>query len=249
MHVYIVAIIISVTLIAILFFALRSTVKRIDYNTKKYFVDKLQDYDYLIDEKKKLLEELDKKIEENKKVLSNEIKEQKQINDIDKNEYRKTTKLPKYQDEDLFKNYKNIKDKFSFNKEEIIDNFIENISISESNDYDILTSIRKKFSSKKIYELIKLRNKDQIECINKLLSKTELEYVKNIINVDRFKISNFIIKIDTLIEKNDPVIYIFTGEKDENFDHILPNIKTKYDHSINEGIKISYKGKLYDYSL
>ena len=70
MHIYIVAIIISLVLMAILFFALRSTVKRIDYNTKKYFIEKLQDYDYLIDEKQKLLDELNKKIEENKKIFN-----------------------------------------------------------------------------------------------------------------------------------------------------------------------------------
>ena len=57
MPIYIVAVIISLILIAILFFALRSTVKRIDYNTKKYFIDKLQDYDYLIDEMKTLFVE------------------------------------------------------------------------------------------------------------------------------------------------------------------------------------------------
>ena len=67
MQIYIVAVLISLLLIAILFFALRSTVKRIDYNTKKYFVDKLQDYDYLIEEKKKKIDELNNEIEQNKK--------------------------------------------------------------------------------------------------------------------------------------------------------------------------------------
>ena len=249
MHIYIVAIIISVTLIAILFFALRSTVKRIDYNTKKYFVDKLQDYDYLIDEKKKILDELNKKIEENKKILSNEIIEQKQVVNVEKNEYRKSVKLPKFIDEDLFKNYKNIKEKFSFDKEEIINNFIKDISLSKGNDYETLVNIRKKFTSDKIYEIIKLRVKDQLEKIYKTLTKKELEFVEKIINKEKFKISDFITKLDTLIEKNDPVIYIYTGEEDDNFDHISPNIKTEYDENINEGIKISYKGVLHDYSL
>ena len=67
MQIYIVAVLISLLLIAILFFALRSTVKRIDYNTKKYFVDKLQDYDYLIEEKKKKIDELNNEIEQNQK--------------------------------------------------------------------------------------------------------------------------------------------------------------------------------------
>lgn len=249
MQVYIVAIIISITLIAILFFALRSTVKRIDYNTKKYFVDKLQDYDYLIDEKKKIIDELNEKIEENKKILSNEIVEQKAIINVEANEYHESARLPKYKDEDIFKNYKNIKNKFSFDKEEIIKQFIKGISESKKDDYNILVSIRNKFTSDKIYEIIKLRTKEQVDYIHKTLSKKELEFVDKIINKEKFKISNFIIKLDTLIEKNDPVIYIYTGEQKDNYDHISPNIKTKYDESINEGIKISYMGVLYDYSL
>ena len=72
MQIYVVAVLVSLILIAILFFALRSTVKRIDYNTKKYFVDKLQDYDYLIEEKQQILDKLNEEIEKNKKIINEE---------------------------------------------------------------------------------------------------------------------------------------------------------------------------------
>ena len=88
MHQYIVAIIISVILLSILFFALRSTVKRIDSNTKKYFIDKLQDYDYLIEEKQQILDKLNKEIEENKnKISKNPNEEVKVIKEKQHNNY------------------------------------------------------------------------------------------------------------------------------------------------------------------
>ena len=246
---YIVAVIIAVTLIAILFFALRSTVKRIDYNTKKYFIDKLQDYDYLIEEKKKIIDELNKKIEDNKKVISKEEKDTKKSVDIEKNSYQNNSKIPKYRDEDLFKKYKDIKNKFSFNKENLIRKFLVDVVKQEDNNYEALVKIRKKFTNNIIYEIIKLRSNEQLNYVIKLLTKDEFMVIEKYIEKNRFKINTFITKIETLIEKNDPAVYIYTGQKNESFNHISPLIKTKYDNRINEGIKINYKGNLYDYSL
>lgn len=249
MYVYIVAVIISITLIAILFFALRSTVKRIDYNTKKYFIDKLQDYDYLIEEKKKILEELDLKIKNNKEVLSKEREESTKDQNVEKIKNETRMKIPKYSDEDLFKKYKYIKNKFSFSKEKLIKKFLRELKPTTTIDYDILKKIRKKISNDRVYEIIKLRMKDQINYIFNLLTEEEINYVKKYLDFKNFKINIFLTKIDTLIDKNDPIIYIYTGERFENFNYISPNICTKYDETINEGIKIGYKGILYDYSL
>lgn len=248
-YIYIVAIIISLILAAILFFALRSTVKRIDYNTKKYFIDKLQDYDYLIEEKKKILDELNGKIEKNKKILTEEAKNNKQNVSAEQFEYYEDLEVPKYMDENLFKKYKNIKDRFSFDKENLIIDFINSIKIDENSDYSILVEIRNKFTKGKIYEIMKLRRDEQKEYIYNFFSAEELDVLEKYIDVGNIKINSLIIKLDTLIEKNDPTIYVYIGEKDKSYNHISPLIKTKYDEDINEGIKINYKGILYDYSL
>ena len=64
-----------------------------------------------------------------------------------------------------------------------------------------------------------------------------------------FKVKKLISNLDTFIQKNDPVVYVYTGDKNVNYDDINSSIKTVYDKNINEGIKIHYKGVLYDYSL
>lgn len=248
MEMYIVAVIVGLILIAILFFALRSTVKRIDYNTKKYFLDKLQDYDYLIDEKKKVLNELNERIEKNKKNLSEESKDDK-INVITKwTDYYEDLDIPRYMDENLFKKYKNIKNKFSFNKERLLMDFINDIKIEDNFEYNVLLSIREKFTKSKIYEIMKLSKKEQQICVHNLL-KEEVEIIKKYIDLENIKINNLIIKLDTLIEKKDPNVYVYIGEKNKNYNYISPLIKTKYDENINEGLKINYKGIIYDYSL
>jgi len=242
--------VVSLSLIAILFFALRSTVKRIDYNTRRYFVDKLQDYDYLKEEKKQILNKLNEQIEENKRVLNQESKEEEIVIKKENNKYYDDSIIPKYMDEDLFKKYKDIKSKFSFDNETLIRNLVNDIEKnSENNDYEILVNIRKKFTNKKIYEILKLRKNEQMKYVYNFLIEEEIKVLNKYINEKNFKINNFVTKLDTLIEKNDPIIYIYVGEKNKNYDYISNLVKTKFDDSINEGIKINYKGVIYDYSL
>ena len=250
MHIYVVAIIISLVLMAILFFALRSTVKRIDYNTKKYFIEKLQDYDYLINEKQKKLDELNEKIDENKKILNENANNDNIEKNVEKFEHYENLDSPKYMDENLFKKYKEIKQKFSFNKVRIISEFIsDKVNDSYNSDYNILLNIRQKLTKRKIYEIMTLRKNEQIKYMYNFFSDEEINVIKKFISFENLKVSNIIIELETLIEKNNPVIYVYTGDKNETYSDISPLIKTKYDETINEGIKIKYKGILYDYSI
>lgn len=246
--IYIVAFIVAALLVVILFFALRSTVKRIDYNTKKYFVDKLQDYDYLIEEKQQILNKLNKEIEENKKNLIKMPEEEVKIVKHQRNNYQNLS-TPKYIDQELFKKYKHIKEKFSFNYNEIIKKFMDTSLTDENTNYKIALNIKNKFTNEEVYKIINLREKEQKEYILNLLDLEEKKFLENFINLDKFKVKKLITNLDTFLYKNDPKVYIYTGDKNANYNEINSNIETVYDESINEGIRIHYKGIIHDYSL
>ena len=249
MQIYIVAFVVSAILVVILYFALRSTVKRVDQNIKKYFVDKLQDYDYLIEEKQQILDKLNKEIEENKNKLSKtpEI----EVKNINNNQQitNQEVSAPRYADENLFKKYKNIKEKFNFNYRQIIKEFTDIYLSSVNSNYKIVSNIRKKFTNEVIYKVMNLRENDQKKYIQDLLEPEENKILENFVDFNNFKIKKLISNLDTFIHKNDPVVYVHTGDKNVDYNDIDSNIKTVYDDSINEGIKIHYKGILYDYSL
>lgn len=249
MHIYIVAFIVAVLLVIILFFALRSTVKRINYNTRRYFVDKLQDYDYLIEEKQQVLDKLNKEIEENKKKLSKIPNEETKIVKSQHNINYKDLDMPKYIDQDLFKKYKDIKEKFNFDYEKIIKEFIDKSLTEQNINYKIAFNIRKKFTNEEIYKIINLREMEQKKYVFDLLENNENKFLENFINLKCFKVKKLISNLDTFLQKNDPVVYVYTGDKNVSYDDMDSNINTVYDESINEGIKIQYKGIIYDYSL
>lgn len=248
MTIYIVAIVVALILLVILFFALKSTVKRIDYNTKKYFIDKLQDYDYLIEEKQKVLNDLNAQIEKSKNTLDNlNVKKETKPkeNNIKPNNLKNDNR---YIDEDLFKKYKSIKDNFKYDYDDIIEKFIDSKSFSNEK-YNSLMKIRKKFSNELIYNVISLKQEKQREYINSFFDASQISIINKIVGNKEFNLNDFLSDLDAQIEKNDPTVYVITGDKSKNYDYISSCIKTIYDENINEGIKINYKGNLYDYSL
>jgi len=249
MYIYIVAVIVAVVLAVILFFALRSTVKRIDYNTKKYFVDKLQDYDYLIEEKQQILDKLNKEIEENKNKISKAPELEIKVSRENHSKVYQNISSAKYEDQDLFKKYKNIKEKFSFDYKEIIKKFIDTSLTPTNTNYKLALNIRKKFTNDAIYKIMSLRVEEQKKYIFDFLDLEETKFIKTIVDFNKFRVNKLISNLDTFMDKNDPVVYIYTGDKNVNYDNIDSNIKTIYDESINEGIRIHYKGILSDYSL
>ena len=76
-----------------------------------------------------------------------------------------------------------------------------------------------------------------------------LKIVTGYFKKKKFNIVKFINRLDDLIKKSDPRIYIYVSNKNINFNNLHKNIETIYDEKITEGFKVEYKGKIYDYSI
>ena len=68
-------------LVVLMFFVLKSTVKKINSQTKLYFVDKAQEYDYMIDEKLEKLSKINQELKEK------ELNKEETDNSINSNNY------------------------------------------------------------------------------------------------------------------------------------------------------------------
>ena len=72
------AIILIVIMLVFVFILFKNIMKSINENAKKYFVNKLHDYDYILEEKQKKLEEVRTEInslKEHKNIINNQPKE------------------------------------------------------------------------------------------------------------------------------------------------------------------------------
>lgn len=239
------------------FIMFRNIIKRINYNAKKYFINKLDAYNDIVGEKERQIEELTKEIEmlsENKAAL--EKYRAKTIQTKKREQATKSSislKVPKFREENFFYNYKELKQKFDFDKEELIKEFIkEHQNKDDEKAYKVLCNFKKKFNKEAIYQLMTLAGEEQIDILKNILTDRE----KKLIDIDniveeksKFSIAVLLKKIDEMIIEVNPIINIYVSKYDKNYDYIDPYIRTKQYARMSEGIIIEYKGKSYDFSI
>lgn len=238
-----------VVLILVMFFILKNAVTKINAQTKAYFVDKLQAYDYLINEKEEKLNEIDRRIKD--KELG--IKEEEKT--TDKKSYEFDYNIidllneTKYQDQSLFELNRKIEEKFNFDYEKIIEKFVS--FVMDTNNYNFCIGLRAKIDSEMLYQLSILTDDERREFLREELSQEEFKIYEIFEEtMDEKKTPEaFVQYLDQLISLNNPNITVLVGNTVENYDYISEYVKTKVSKDIYKGIKIIYKDKIYDFSL
>ena len=226
---------------------LKNAVKTIDDKSKSYFVDKLKEYDYLIDEKEKKLSELESELEKRKNGLKDNTESTSKPNyDFDSSIIDLLTETS-YLDKNIFEINKRIEEKFIINYEDLIKDFLSNIK--DDNKYDFCQNLRNKFNPDEIYKIEIMLPDEREEYLKEFLSKEEYMVYEIFVSSNKFNMEDFIDYLNRLIELNDPTVTVLVPSKNINFDHIDNKIKTKVSNNIYRGIKILYRNKVYDFSL
>ena len=148
---FILACVIIALLVFVMFLILKKTVEAINSQTKTYFVDKLQAYDSLIDEKEQKLNEIDELLKN--KELGLKENENKQNNDNYDFDYNiiDLFNSTEYQDKDILKINKLIEEKFDFNHEKLIKEFLS--YIKNVDKYEFCLNLKNKFTSQIVYKV------------------------------------------------------------------------------------------------
>lgn len=259
MDILIASIIIIGLMLFFVFIMFKNIIKRINFNAKKYFVDKLDDYNYIVEGKEHEIDKLNKEIGELIKQKE-KLENQKVLSPVASVPRRKMNtkpiydiKIPKYREENFFVNYRELKKEFDFDKEELIKSFMEKYQTKKNEkDYKTLNNFKKKFSKDTIYQLMTLKGEDQLDIINTIVTETEKKLidVNNIIeDKSKFNVMLLLKEIDELMLKVDPVITVYVSEYDKDYDYLDPYIQTKHYSRMSEGLIIEYRGKSYDYSI
>ena len=278
MELVIANILLVIIMLAFTVYIFKNVIRKINQSAKKWFVDKLQEYNYLVEEKEKELAELNKKIEESEQNLEILKKVKEQPDNIFDNKVEKVLdkmrrfneapapketprrpdivydiSTPKYKEISFFKTYKYLKKDFNLDSEEIIKKFLsEHKKTKKTKEYAILSEFSSKFNDTVLYECSTLEKESQYELLDSVLTEDERKYI-NIEefkeNKSRFSIREILEKVNERLKEIDPTIYVYTGSSDINYDYIDSSIKTLFYKNMSEGVIIHYKGKIYDYSV
>ena len=255
-EIIIASIVIIVLMIIFVFVIFQSIVKRINQNAKKYFINKLEDYNDIVEEKEKQIAELTEEIKKLQKDKE-ELEEYKKLNlPRRKRESPKALtniKVPKYREENFFVNYKELKQQFDFDKEGLIKEFIKEHQDKEhEKDYKTLLNCKNKFNKEAVYQLMTLPGEEQLDIIKSILTDREKKLIdldKIVENPKDFNMMKLFEEIDRIILDINPTINVYVSKYDKNYDYIDPYVKTIHYANMSEGLIIEYKGKKYDFSI
>lgn len=244
---FIISFVVIILLVAAMSLVLKNAVKTIDDKSKSYFVDKLKEYDYLIDEKEKRLSELESELEKRKNGLNDNKESASRPNyDFDSSIIDLLTETS-YLDKNIFEINKKIEEKFIINYEDLIKDFLSNIK--DDNKYDFCLNLRNKFNSDEIYKIEIMLDDEREEYLKEFLNSEEYKVYEIFISSNKFNMEDFVDYLNRLIELNDPTVTVLVPSNNINFDYIDNKIKTKVSDNIYRGIKILYRNKVYDFSL
>jgi hypothetical protein len=266
----IVAVILILIMLIFVFVLFKNIILKMDENAKKYFVNKMQAYDYILKEKQEELKNIKNEITEVKEqrvnILNLDKKEETEekeygIEETEEGLIRRKTEpetvkynleVPEYRETQFFNNYKEIKKVFAVNNEKIIKDFIiEHRNSKDEKEYKDLKKVRDMFSNQTIYEFLTLNTEEQIKTLNEGLNEKE----KKLVNLDKFTANNnfnirkFIKSIDNRMELLNPTIYVYSSNTNNHFEEIDKNIVSIKYNNMSEGIIIKYRNKIYDFSI
>lgn len=250
----VIVIIVIFALLLILTLLLHYIIKRINLLSKNIFINKMEEFDYLIGDKEQKIDELNTIISKKENdILGLEDKIEKYGSIQGTSEEASDVILPKYvnlENTGVFASYKVIKDNFTFDTQNIVERFVRTHKLDDSsNNCDVYTKVRNYFTFDVLYKLSTYQEDEQFIIVSHLLDEHEKEALKPYLKKDNFNIREFLNLLDELIVKNSSQIKIIVGNRNENYDFIDSHVSTVYDDSVVEGFKIVYKGVIYDYSL
>lgn len=247
MTLFIISFTVILLLVVLMSLILKNAVKEVDKKSKSFFVDKLQEYDYLIEEKEKRLSELESELEKRKNGLKDTSGNSSNPNyDFDSSIIDLLTET-NYLDKNIFALNKKIEEKFIINYEDLLKDFLSNIK--DNNRYEFTLNLRNKFTPDEIYKIETLLPDDRDNYLKEILTEEEYKVYEIFIASNNFNMVDFIDYLNRLIELNNPTIEVLVPNKNINYDYIDSKIKTKVSDNIYKGIKIVYRNKVYDFSL
>lgn len=244
----------------LIFYILRTAVRTTEHQVREHFSRELTVFGDTVEEKQRRSMELDSQISDMKK----EADDMKEIIDVlksspfyrpHKNKGEKLAPLAHYVDRKFFENYRTAKDLMAvLDKKAIVEEVQRQVSYhGDRARYAQLCDLIDTLNFDTVYQLETVPAEEQLQVLDETLKKEQhelfLEYVKGLEKPLNFSILSFLDWLRLQRSEEDPTLYVYTGEKQDNLDHMASNVKTCYDENICEGVRLVYQNQVYDYSI
>ena len=235
---------------AIIFMILAVYSREAEKNLKSNVSDRIMIYDDLIEEKQARLEAVQNRVDTLEKRLR-ELEEAEELRTVPTGQMF-FTRTTGYCSPDLKKDYRNMREHFSFDRRSLVKDFLASYKVPDTkHEFEVIEDLYNMLSGDLCYRLLAFDSDEQFEVLNdsldeegKKLLDAYIEEKGGFDTTDRF-----VYWLACRKDRLDPSVVVRTPEKDDDFSDLSPLIKTVYDSGLCEGVQIVAGRQLYDYGI
>ena len=173
MNELVIIIVVIAFLSLVLTFLLTFVVKKTNGLVKSIYVDRMSEFDFLLGDKEKKVNELNDDIKKKTELISQLEEKTKEYgnNDSIKKSDVVMPMFVGFEDTSTFNNYRVIKEKFNYDPTDVIKDFILKNSSDDIHDYQLLKEVRGYFTFDVIYKIGSYQPHEQYEIVTSLLNE------------------------------------------------------------------------------
>jgi uncharacterized protein YoxC len=270
--IFIVAVIVLAVLMLFMILAIRMLAGQAKDQLNRYFLKNLETYDKLaenksreIDELQGTLADLTERVEAKEQRLKQMAESAQSVSrsvsgsiassseytaNIASAEYAGSMSGAAYRDPDFLEDYAYVRQQMKLDYRSIARKLIATFDYTESREARLCRSMLEKLPAEHLYDIVTMRDDDQIEYLSGLFNEEEEEYLGEYTKeTGQFDLLAFHNYITNYVKDHESKVYLRTGNPEEFMDFENERVSVVRDMGIHEGIRVSYKDTVYDYSL
>jgi hypothetical protein len=258
--IFIAVVLVLALLMVFLLIAIRLLTAEAREQLNRYFLKNLEAYDRLAENKNAEIDRLNAEIGElNSQIKTSEKRLEAMANagggGSSRGEVRVVAQAASasnatYRDPAFFDDYAYIRKNMRLDYAEIIKELTAKLDFSEDKQLDLFRGILDKLPQDRLYDIVTLNDEDLADFLKQILNEEEMAFLNSYIEeTGSFDLLQFHNYLSNYVKDHENELYIRTGNPDEWKQYERAHVHVLYDAGIHEGIRISFKDTVYDYSL
>jgi hypothetical protein len=271
--IFIVAVLVLALLMVFMIVAIRMLAGQAKEQLNRYFLKNLESYDTLAENKSRrisdlqdTLSDLSAQLEAKERRLA-QMMESVQVvagnaasapaaaesaarRPFRRSDFAGNASAAAYRDPNFLEDYAYVRQQMKLDYRSIARELIASFDYTESRESILLKSMLEKLPEERLYDIVTMKDADQIEYLSSLFSAEEQEYLdaytEETGSYDLLAFHNY---IANYVKDHENRVYLRTGNPEEFADFAGDRVRVVLDTGIHEGMRISYRDTVYDYSL
>lgn len=257
---FIVVVLVISVLMVFLILAIRMLTRQAKEQLNRYFLKNLETYDRLAENKNAEIDELQGQVDElqgrldnmNARLAAMAAADESRPAPAGSGGLIETASSASVRDAGFLEDYAYVRQHMKLDYRARIQELLDRIEDEDGEDQTLLLCRRilEKLPTDRLYDIIVMQETEQIEYLKALLDAEEdaflLDYAEETGSFDLLAFQNY---LTDYVRGHEQEVYIRTGNPEELKGLEDAHVHVLYDEGVHEGVRVSYKNTVYDFSL